>query len=243
MNRLDFRASHPIDGEVTDKNLIRDIANARNLYVQGRLAERARTDSRHTACDRDRWELEFVNHWNAEHPTLIALWTQCSDRLRKVRKSAKDPDTRPALAGCELCGARGPRVGEDGSVCTLPAGHLANPGAKIGTVGCRFTLDGKVIQDDSVRESVLFAPGSARPGPAVRHVRVLAVRRYDLDRGRYGYTEDHPDIGQVYACVSWSDGWITVDATGDGYHTLSFPNWQAMNAERVLVDVNGDVKA
>lgn len=245
MNHLDFRYVHPIDSTVTDKNLIRDIANARNLYVQGRLTERARTSSRYTAHDRDGWEQEFVDHWNAEHPTLITLWKQCADRIRESLKNTDGTvaDTRPALAGRELCGARGPRVGEDGSVCTLPAGHLANPGAKIGTAGCRFTLDGKVIQDDSVAEPVMFAPGSPEPGAAVRRVRVLAVREYDLDRGRYGYTVDHPDVGQVYYPTSWSDGWLTTDSTGDGYHTLSFANWQGMNSTRVLVDVNGKVEA
>lgn len=226
--------------EPTPTNLIRDIADARHRWTQSRLQQwecshAADSDSGRTRLEAR--EQELVDQWNADHPALLTLWRRSTETIRQET----DHRGRLPLAGATWCLKSGPRYGSGGaSFCTLPAGHRRNPDRRLGAAGCRFTFGDTILLDDTDgAETVLFAPGSVEPGPAVQAVRVLAERHWGDTRAHHHTWSDTRDGDTIYVRQRHASGWRAefLDPAGvdiGSAHVVG--SWQELTETRVLVD-------
>jgi hypothetical protein len=225
------------DAEITPANLVRDIAWSRRLWVTART-DQDRADGREPTITRSG---ELLDLWADEFPALSALLVRGNAEIDETERD--DHEGRLPVATGAWCEAIGPRYGDEGTYCTLPAGHLGNPGRELGRAGHRFTYGTKrIVQDDSVAEPVMFGPHAAPPGPAVLAVRVLAIRFWCLETKRWTWRQT-PD-GSVFVQSPHGDAWIAQFHDEDGCldRIENARNWQELSTDRVLVDVTRQVR-
>jgi hypothetical protein len=213
----------PVD-DITAANLARDIGHARWQWVRREALKNPDTGNLAQITQ------ALVEDWNETHPALLALWHRCE----AVVEQETDRHERPPLAGVTWCESQGPRYGDDGTYCTLPAGHRRDPERRFGKAGCRYTFGRRIVLDDSAGISAcLFAPGSVEPGPAITTVRVLATRTWGDGWKRI----DRDLIYRRY----WPRGWYMEMRLDDGsiesVHDVG--SWEELTETRVLVDHTG----